>query len=180
MITKCFFEKPNLRPDFNEIKSLLEIAYDLLNASTKSFDGSCNIKPKINEARDNTMKIRYNSVLKGNSNSACDGLISKVDHSNKTEENNSIQYTELNGSNTNEQKATIIKEVAIGVQYSSIHHFTSTTSEKEYLTNIDKRLVKCFNYRKSMNSIATQKQAQNLLSNDEQRNVHTLPKNCQI
>ena len=178
MITKCFFEKPNLRPDFNEIKTLLETAYDVLNSSNESLDGSCSIKPKINEAKDNTMKNRYNSVLKGNSNSACNGPLTKLDHSNKKEESNSSQYTELNVSNTNEKKSSTIQD--FGIQYSSINHSTSSTSKKEFKTNINKSLVKCVNYRHSMNSIATQKQLQNISSITEQRYFHTLPKKCQI
>ena len=122
------------------------------------------------------MKIRYNSVLKGNSNSACNGFSTKVDHPNTIEENSSIEYTELNASNTNEQKSNTTEDIVLGVQYSSIHHCTSSTSKKEYLTNIDKHLVKSFKNRHSMNSIATQKQPENLLSYEEQRNVHTLPK----
>ena len=177
-MTKCFFEKPNLRPDFNEIKTLLETAYDLLNSSNKSLDGYCNLKPKINEARDNTMKIRYNSVLKGNSNSSCNSPITNVDNPNKIEENNSIQYIELNGSNTNEQKSRTIQDV--GIQYLSINPSISSTFEKECKTNINKSLVKCFNNRHSMNNIATQKQPQNISSITEQRNIHTLPKKCPI
>ena len=66
LLTKCFYEKPNQRPDFIEIKSCLEIAYKTLILKTKPIGTDLDPKSSLDKVKHNEMKIRYVSVLKGN------------------------------------------------------------------------------------------------------------------
>ena len=66
LLTKCFYEKPNQRPDFIEIKSCLETAYRTLILKTKPIGTDFDPKSSLDEVNHNEMKIRYISVLKGN------------------------------------------------------------------------------------------------------------------
>ena len=66
LLRKCFYEKPNQRPDFIEIKSCLETAYRSLISKTKPIGSDLDPKSSLDEVNHNEMKIRYVSVLKGN------------------------------------------------------------------------------------------------------------------
>ena len=68
LINNCFYERPNLRPDFEQIKYAIESAYSTLISKTIPINTSSDTKTWLNEAKNNDMKIRYTSVLKGNSN----------------------------------------------------------------------------------------------------------------
>ena len=66
LLIKCFYEKPNLRPDFIEIKDCLETAYRILISKTKPIGSDLDPKSSLDKVKHNEMKIRYVSVLKGN------------------------------------------------------------------------------------------------------------------
>ena len=74
LISKCFYEDPNQRPNFKEIKRDFRAAYDdlLAIAQSKANTNGNETEPlyislmPINEIKDDTMKRRYLNVKLGN------------------------------------------------------------------------------------------------------------------
>ena len=139
MISKCFLEKPTLRPDFREIKSLLDIAYVSLASKTSQIDPCFNIESSINSTKSNAMKIRYTSVLKGNSNNE----ILELEPKSNDENQSSIQYSAVQNVDTNERKSGTRKEDDCGIHYSTLSLSFSTKSVKEELADANKIRKKC-------------------------------------
>ena len=86
IIESCFYESPESRPDFEEIKHCLTDAYNKIPSQlqSKGCTTGNNIQPISNIAanpmKHNTMKTRYNSLLQENKKQ----MEKKLIHARKT------------------------------------------------------------------------------------------------
>lgn len=166
LLTKCFFERPNLRPNFKEIKSMLETAYTSLISKIKPIDASLSIKSSINEIKNNAMKIRYASVLKGNLNGE-QGTLGHKDEG-------SIQYSTIQDFDTNKKTSTNVTKDYL--QYCTLFE-THTTDE--YTDDLfAKTLTKNIHYKQSLDVFTLGNTLEYLQPNQQANNFHTLPKIC--
>ena len=72
LLTTCFYERPDNRPDFKAIKATIINAYNQLVTNSKSVQKNLNVneqnksQPSVNEIKDQGMKNSYAFILKGN------------------------------------------------------------------------------------------------------------------
>ena len=84
---------------------MLETSYASLISKIKPFDASLSIKSSINEIKNNAMKIRYASGLKGNLNGE-QGILGLKD-------NGSIQYSTIKDFGINKKTSTNVTRKVI-------------------------------------------------------------------
>ena len=73
LITRCFYENPSKRPNFEEIKVTLKEAFNkMMNDWNKTTEPCQNLNEgeihyiEINKLKDDTLKLRYKTIKKGN------------------------------------------------------------------------------------------------------------------
>ena len=177
MISKCFLEKPTLRPDFREIKSLLDIAYVSLASKTSQIDPCFKIESSINATISNAMKIRYTSVLKGNSNNE----ILELEPKSNDENQSAIQYSTVQNVDTNERKSGTRKGDDCSIHYSTLSHSCLAESVKQDVADAKRMIKKCRSHStQTLSKITIPKHFQNSLSNERNRNIHTFLKNLSV
>ena len=179
MISKCFFERPTLRPDFKEIKSTLDSAYVSLASKTNPIDLCFNIETSINATKSNAMKIRYTSILK----EKLDNVILEVEPKSNDEDQGSIQYSTLQNADKNERESGIRKEDDCSTHYSILCHFCSTESVKEEVANANMMMKKCCGSSVStqtLSKIGIPKHFWYSLPSERCRAIHTFRQNISI
>ena len=74
LIKRCFLEDPDQRPNFKEIKEILQTAYDALiataqsnkNKNEKETENPYASMISLKKMKDNTMQERYSCIKRGN------------------------------------------------------------------------------------------------------------------
>ena len=145
---------------------MLETAYTSLLSKITPLDASLTVKSSINEIKNNAMKIRYVSVLKGNLN---------VEHAKQGfKDEGSIQYSTIQDFGTNQITRENAKED--NLQYCT--NFKTQTTDKDTDANMDKAPTTNLHWKQSLDFITVGSSLQYLLPAQKDDKFYTLPKTC--
>ena len=98
LLTTCFYERPDKRPDFKAIKVTITAAYNQFVTNSQYIEKSLKVneqnkpQPSINEIKNHDMKNRYAIVLNGNQPSKKDDFEKDHKYQTKSEHVESIEY----------------------------------------------------------------------------------------
>ena len=98
LLKRCFYERPDKRPDFRSIKSSVVNAYSLLLLNSNSNEKSSNdfnqsqSPQSMLEVENHEMENRYSSLLKENRPSKDENMAQNLNSSADDEYNETIEY----------------------------------------------------------------------------------------